>query len=206
MEAVLASAAYLEQGIAWGKFCLSNSCLKHALCVGTKNYLSAEAVSYKNGIFHWVLFWRPFSPRILFCCWLAAAISLFACTGLIRLVALLGSNATQYFQVIWWPESSFSLPQNDRRTRRGGSQFDFCFSVALNLDLFKFIGASKCGGVGGFLVSSLQSEPECGRAQASEFFMEVRGLMLWCLVLSIFVGLIIGKCHLLFRLIGGNSS
>lgn len=52
MEAVLASAAGPEQGIVWGKFCLSNSCLKHALCVGTKNYLSAEAVSYKNGIFH----------------------------------------------------------------------------------------------------------------------------------------------------------
>lgn len=52
MEAVLASAADPEQGIAWGKFCFSNSCLKHALCVGTKNYLSAEAVSYKNGIFH----------------------------------------------------------------------------------------------------------------------------------------------------------
>lgn len=51
MEAVLPSAAYLEQGIAWGKFCLSNSCLKHALYVGTKNCLSAEAVSYKNGIF-----------------------------------------------------------------------------------------------------------------------------------------------------------
>lgn len=39
-----------------------------------------------------------------------------------------------------------------------------------------------------------------------EFFMEVRDLTLWCLVLSIFVGLMIGKCHLLFRLIGGNSS
>lgn len=52
MEAVLASAAYLEQGIAWGEFCLSNLYLKHALCVETKNCLSAEAVSYKNGIFH----------------------------------------------------------------------------------------------------------------------------------------------------------
>lgn len=47
MEAVLASAAYLEQGIAWGEFCLSNLYLKHALCVETKNCLSAEAVSYK---------------------------------------------------------------------------------------------------------------------------------------------------------------
>lgn len=92
--------------------------------------------------------------------------------------------------------------------RRGRSQFDFCFSAALNLDLSKFIRAYKwfCGAVGSFLVSSLQSELECGRAQASEFFMEVRGLTLWCLVLSIFVGLMIGKCHLLFRLIGGNGS
>lgn len=138
MEAVLASAAYLEQGIAWGKFCCSNSCLKHALCVGTKNYLSAEAVSYKNGIFHWVLFWRPFSPSILACCWLSAAISLFiACTGPIRLIALLKSKTTKYFRVIWWPESSFSSHQNDCTTRRGRSQFDFCFSGALNLDLLQ---------------------------------------------------------------------
>lgn len=93
-------------------------------------------------------------------------------------------------------------------TQRGeeGSQFDFCFSVAL--DLSKFMGHPNAFVVllGGFLVSSLQSEPECGRAQAFEFFMEVRGLTLWCLVLSIFVGLMIGKCYLLFRLIGGNSS
>lgn len=38
------------------------------------------------------------------------------------------------------------------------------------------------------------------------FFMEVKGLILWCLELSIFVRLMIGKHHLLFRLIGENSS
>lgn len=92
--------------------------------------------------------------------------------------------------------------------RRGGVSLIFALVL-----LWTWISPSSWGiqmlfggAVGGFLVSSLQSEPECGRAQAFEFFMEVRGLTLWCLVLSIFVGLMIGKFYLLFRLIGGNSS
>lgn len=36
--------------------------------------------------------------------------------------------------------------------------------------------------------------------------MEVRGAIPWCVVLSIFVGLTIGKRHLLFEWVGGNSS